>query len=105
MLTHLAIPHATPLAHLARDARRKLLHALTSFDLPVTATRGYKYAEVTAGGVPLLELDPKTMHSRICPGLFLVGEVLDVDGRLGGFNFQWAWSGGAAAAAGIASHF
>ena len=52
---------------------------------------GYDYAEVTAGGVPLEEIDPATMESRRCPGLYLVGEILDVDGRIGGFNFQWAW--------------
>ncbi len=54
--------------------------------------RGYNYAEATAGGVALDEIDPSTMESRICPGLYLVGEMLDVDGRIGGFNFQWAWS-------------
>ena len=57
-------------------------------------SRGYGYAEVTAGGIPLDEIDPATMQSRVCPGLYLVGEILDVDGRLGGFNFQWAWSSG-----------
>ena len=55
-------------------------------------SRGYNYAEVTAGGVPLDEIDSRTMQSRVRPGLYLVGEILDVDGRLGGFNFQWAWS-------------
>ena len=55
-------------------------------------TRGYNYAEVTAGGVALAEVDARTMESKVCPGLYLVGEVLDVDGRLGGFNFQWAWA-------------
>ena len=62
--------------------------------LPVAGTRGYTYAEVTAGGVALDEIDPSTMASRICRGLYLVGEILDVDGRIGGFNFQWAWSSG-----------
>jgi hypothetical protein len=60
--------------------------------LPVTGCRGYNYAEATAGGVPLDEIDSATMESRVCPGLYLVGEMLDVDGRIGGFNFQWAWS-------------
>ena len=50
----------------------------------------------------MAEVDPATMQSRVCPGLFLVGEVLDVDGRLGGFNFQWAWSSAMQAARGIA---
>jgi predicted Rossmann fold flavoprotein len=80
------------LAHLARDERRRLVRALVEHALDVRDSRGYNYAEVTAGGVPLEELDPARMESRVCPGLFLVGEILDVDGRLGGFNFQWAWS-------------
>ena len=77
---------------LTRDDRRRLIHALTAWPLPVIETRGYNYAEVTAGGIELSEIDPATMESRVCPGLFLVGEILDVDGRIGGFNFQWAWS-------------
>jgi len=68
------------------------VHALTEWPLPVSDTRGYNFAEVTAGGVALDEIDPSTMESRRCPGLYLVGEILDVDGRIGGFNFQWAWS-------------
>ena len=63
-------------------------------DLPIVGTRGYTFAEATAGGVALTEIDPATMEARVCPRLFLVGEMLDVDGRLGGFNFQWAWSSG-----------
>ncbi len=80
------------LAQLGRDHRRRLLHTLLAWPLPVIGSRGYKYAEVTAGGVPLDEVDAR-LQSRCCPGLFLVGEILDVDGRIGGFNFQWAWSG------------
>jgi len=82
------------LAHVSREDRRRLLHALVDSPLPVRDSRGYGHAEVTAGGVPLDEVDPATMESRRCPGLYLVGEILDVDGRLGGFNFQWAWSTG-----------
>ena len=74
------------------------MHALVEWPLPVVDTRGYNYAEVTAGGVALTEIDPATMESRVCPGLFLVGEILDVDGRIGGFNFQWAWSSACVAA-------
>ena len=84
----------TSLAHLARDDRRRLAHAMTRMPLDVRGSRGYQYAEVTAGGVALDEIDPATLESRVCPGLYLVGEILDVDGRLGGFNFQWAWSSG-----------
>jgi predicted Rossmann fold flavoprotein len=90
-----------PLGALSREARRALAHRLSGWHLPVTGSRGYRFAEVTAGGVSLSEVDPSTMASRVCPGLFLVGEALDVDGRLGGFNFQWAWASARAAADGL----
>jgi predicted Rossmann fold flavoprotein len=93
-LRRAAIAGDATLAHLSRDDRRRLVHALTALRLSVTGSRGYQYAEATAGGVSLDEIDPATMESRVCRGLFLVGEILDVDGRLGGFNFQWAWSSG-----------
>jgi predicted Rossmann fold flavoprotein len=84
----------TPLAAWTRSARRALIHRLLDWRLPVSDSRGYTYAEVTAGGVSLSEVDVRTMASRVCPGAYLVGEILDVDGRLGGFNFQWAWASG-----------
>jgi predicted Rossmann fold flavoprotein len=80
------------LAHLSREDRRRLIRALLATPLDVRDSRGYNFAEVTAGGIPLDEIDPARMESRIRPDLYLVGEILDVDGRLGGFNFQWAWS-------------
>ncbi|HZK81718.1 MAG TPA: aminoacetone oxidase family FAD-binding enzyme, partial [Humisphaera sp.] len=82
------------LSQLSRDDRRQIVHALTALPLPVTRDRGWNYAEVTAGGVPLDEVDFRTMASRKTPGLFLAGEILDCDGRIGGFNFQWAWATG-----------
>ncbi|HLG54645.1 MAG TPA: aminoacetone oxidase family FAD-binding enzyme [Vicinamibacterales bacterium] len=88
------IPQDTTMAHVNRHGRRELIHRLVETRLEVVDSRGYAYAEVTAGGIPLDEIDPATMQSRVCPGLYLVGEILDVDGRLGGFNFQWAWSSG-----------
>jgi predicted Rossmann fold flavoprotein len=88
---------------ITRDGRRRLAHALAEWPLAVVGTRGYNYAEATAGGIPLAEVDPRTMESRVCPGLFLVGEMLDVDGRLGGFNFQWAWSSARTAARALAA--
>lgn len=94
MLSRLSITASAPAAHLGRDERRKLTHALVAWPLPVVATRGYNFAEATAGGVALDEIDSSTMASRVHAGLYLVGEVLDVDGRIGGFNFQWAWSSG-----------
>ena len=69
--------------------------------LDVRDSRGYNYAEVTAGGIPLSEIDPATMESRLRRGLYLIGEMLDVDGRIGGFNFQWAWSSAWVAASAI----
>lgn len=92
------------MATLTRDTRRRIVHAMTALHLDVRDSRGYTHAEVTAGGVALSEVDPATMHSRRCPGLYLVGEVLDVDGRLGGFNFQWAWASAMQAARGICGH-
>ena len=93
-LRQLDIDGTVALAHLARDTRRRVSKALVEWPLPVIGTRGYTYAEATAGGVALTELDPSTMASRVCPGLYCVGEIADVDGRIGGFNFQWAWSSG-----------
>jgi predicted Rossmann fold flavoprotein len=90
------------MAHLSKDDRRRLLRTLLDARLDVCDSRGYAYAEVTAGGVPLEEIDTATMQSRVCSGLYLVGEILDVDGRLGGFNFQWAWSSGWVAGQSIA---
>jgi predicted Rossmann fold flavoprotein len=92
MVRRLEIDATRSLAHLTRIERRALSNALVTWPLAVEACRGYNYAEATAGGVALDEIDPATMASRVCPGLYLVGEILDVDGRIGGFNFQWAWS-------------
>ncbi len=84
----------TPAQQLTRSQRKELVGLVTQLRLPIAGNRGYNYAEVTAGGVPLAELDLKHMASRICPNLYLCGEICDVDGRIGGFNFQWAWSSG-----------
>jgi predicted Rossmann fold flavoprotein len=101
VLAGLGIDASTPLSSLIRDDRRRLIHALTAWPIPIVDSRGYNFAEATAGGIPLQEIDPSTMESRCCRGLYLVGEMLDVDGRLGGFNFQWAWSSAAVAARGL----
>jgi predicted Rossmann fold flavoprotein len=84
----------TPLGRLSKDERRRIVRDLVDYALPVIRDRGFEYAEVTAGGVPLTEIDVGTMESRICPNFYLCGEILDVDGRIGGFNFQWAWASG-----------
>jgi len=92
LLHELDLDGALPLAHFPKPQRRRLVQALLAWPLAVRDSRGYQHAEVTAGGVPLSEVDPGSMVSRKCPGLHLVGEILDVDGRIGGFNFQWAWA-------------
>ncbi len=79
---------------MTREQRRALATLATATRLPITGDRGWLFAEVTAGGVPLSEVHLGTMESRVCPGLFLCGEILNVDGRIGGFNFQWAWASG-----------
>ena len=77
-----------------RTQRQALVQGLTALRLPIERDRGWNYAEVTAGGVPLAEINFRTMESRKVPGLYLIGEMLDCDGRIGGFNFQWAWATG-----------
>ena len=77
-----------------RALREKCIRGLFHFPLRVTGATGYSKAEVTAGGVDLREIHKHTMESRLQPGLFFAGEILDADGRIGGFNFQWAWASG-----------
>ncbi|MFG0327960.1 MAG: NAD(P)/FAD-dependent oxidoreductase [Phycisphaerales bacterium JB037] len=88
------IEPGTPGAELTRESRRGLLSAMFEMPLPVVGDRGFTHAEVTAGGVPLSEITLSTMASKRCAGLHLCGEICDVDGRIGGFNFQWAWASG-----------
>lgn len=88
---------ARALSQTPKAERSALLARVLARPLPVSGTLGYEKAEVTAGGVALDEVNPSTLESRKSPGMFLCGEVLDVEGRLGGFNFQWAWSSGTVA--------
>ena len=97
------IESGTILSQLSREQRRTLVHTLTNFLLPVERDRGWNFAEVTAGGVPLEEINFRTMESRVVKGLYLVGEILDGDGRIGGFNFQWAWATGYVAGRAVAA--
>lgn len=82
------------IAQVSRIDRNRLLDTLTRFRFPVEQDRGWNFAEITAGGVPLDEINYRTMESKAAPGLYLTGEMLDCDGRIGGFNFQWAWATG-----------
>jgi len=88
------------LSELQRDERLRLVEMLVRGPLPWTSDEGYKKGEVTGGGVSLAEIDPRTMESRRCPGLYLCGEVLDAFGPIGGYNFLWAWATGRAAGLG-----
>jgi len=81
-------------AGLTRSDRTALVEITKKLAVPVTGTLGFEKAEVTAGGVALDEVDSRTMQSKKQPGLFIAGEVLDLDGPIGGFNFQSAWSTG-----------
>lgn len=75
-------------------ARTQLARLLKNWSLTVSGTMPWPEAQVTAGGIALDEVDPATLESRLVPGLYFCGEVLDVDGDCGGFNLQWAWSSG-----------
>ncbi len=82
------------LGNFSPSGTRKWVHALYHLPLEISGVYGYKKAEVTAGGVDLKEIQVSTMESKLVPGLYFSGEIADVDGRIGGFNFQWAWSSG-----------
>ncbi len=88
---------AAPLSRVHEPALRRFIHCALHCPLEVKGVFGYKKAEVTAGGVDLKEVQVSTMGSRLVPGVYFCGEILDIDGRIGGFNFQWAWSTGTTA--------
>lgn len=79
------------LGQLRAESRKRLVRLITEYPLEVTGHAGYNLAEVTGGGLPLDLVRTSTMESLQCPGLFLCGEIFDVFGRIGGYNFQWAW--------------
>ena len=83
-----------PLQNLSRESIGVIADKLHHWMIKPNATEGYRTAEVTLGGVDCDQLSSKTMESKITPGLYFIGEVVDVTGWLGGYNFQWAWSSG-----------
>jgi predicted flavoprotein YhiN len=101
LLVEAGIEDGRTLSQLRRDERLRLITALTRHPLPWTGDEGYRKAEVTGGGVALGEVNPRTMESRRCPGLFLCGEMLDAFGPIGGYNFLWAWVTGRGAGLGV----
>jgi hypothetical protein len=102
LLAEAGVDEARTLPQLRREERQRLVEVLARYPLPWTGHEGYKKAEVTGGGVPLGEVDPRTLESRVVPGLHLCGEILDCFGPIGGYNFFWAWATGRAAGLGAA---
>ena len=88
---------ALPISQLDDSRRRELADLLHAWPVQPSGTLGYNKAEVTLGGVDTRGLSSKTMAATTVPGLYFIGEVVDVTGWLGGYNFQWAWSSGHAA--------
>jgi predicted Rossmann fold flavoprotein len=98
VLAQAEVPGEMTLAELPKRGRQRLIDNLKRLSVPLAGTRGYPKAEVTAGGVRRQEVNPHTLESRLAPGLFFAGEILDVDGPIGGFNFQAAFATGHTAA-------
>jgi predicted Rossmann fold flavoprotein len=94
LLALVALPVDRRAAALPREDRTRLAILIKQLRIPVKGTLGFAKAEVTAGGVALDEVDSRTLQSKLLPGLFLAGELLDLDGPIGGYNFQAAWSTG-----------
>ena len=96
-------------AQMSRELTRaqavQLMYQIKHFSVPVRTARSFEQAQVTAGGIDTAQVVPDTMESRLVPGLYFAGEMLDVDGICGGFNLQWAWSSGAVAGMSAAASF
>ena len=97
------LPEDKPMPELGDKALRQLAESLSSWRIAPTGTEGWKKAEVMAGGIDTRDIDSRTMESRRAPGLHFIGEVLDVTGWLGGYNFQWAWASAHACAQALAA--
>jgi predicted Rossmann fold flavoprotein len=94
LLPAAGLPADRKAAALSKPDRAALIAAIKHLRLKLTGTLGFGKAEVTRGGIPLDEVDSRTMQSKRVPGLYLAGELLDLDGPIGGYNFQAAWSTG-----------
>lgn len=97
MVERSRIPPEKKVSEITSKERRQLVSVTKSFVLTLTRLRGFQEAIITQGGIPVKEVNPSTMESKKCPGLYFAGEVLDLDGVTGGFNLQIAWSTGYAA--------
>ena len=96
------LPEDRPMPEVADKPLRQLAESLSAWRIAPSGTEGWKKAEVMAGGVDTREIDSRTMESKRAPGLHFIGEVVDVTGWLGGYNFQWAWASGYACAEALA---
>ena len=94
LIKYAGLNAAVPLRELNERTLEKLVKACKDFRLPVQGTEGFDKAQVTAGGVKTSGFNPETLESWFVPGLFVCGEVLDIDGDCGGYNLQWAWASG-----------
>ena len=94
LVKYAGIEAGRPLGSLTDKELRRAMRACTDFTLPVTGTEGFDNAQVTAGGIRTAGFNPETLESWFMPGLFVCGELLDVDGDCGGYNLQWAWASG-----------
>ena len=89
--------YGVPAQRLPKTFLNAVARQLDAWTFDPTGTEGYAKAEVTLGGVDTRDLDSRTLAARQVPGLYFIGEAVDVTGQLGGFNFQWAWASGSAA--------
>lgn len=94
LMTQAKVPAESRAAEFSKAARGSLIQAVKATTISISGTRGFAKAEVTAGGVSLAEIDSRTMESKVVPGLYFAGEILDLDGPIGGYNFQAAFSTG-----------
>ena len=94
VLKYSAIAQEKKISELSSSDVKKIAYSIKNFTLKVAGTESFDNAQVTAGGIRTSEFDTETMESRIVPGLYACGEVLDIDGDCGGFNLQWAWASG-----------
>lgn len=94
LLKQIGLPPDRKMAELSRSERQRIVATLKGWSFPLQGTLGFEKAEVTAGGVSLAEVDSRTMQSKLEPGLYFAGEILDLDGLIGGYNFQAAFSTG-----------
>lgn len=94
ILTRAHIRWSQKVENFSKEDFVRIAEICRKFEVKITGTRSFDQAQVCAGGVPLEEISSRTMESKKCPGLYITGELLDVDGMCGGYNLQWAWSTG-----------